>query len=174
MAKFLTVDRRGELRDGVELCAQRHFDINPSELQRHVDAMFPGGVSRHGDWYFLHSGSLANVASPAIELLFEYVRRAHFLDRPSRFTSYFGVESLPEAQTFNQRFADGKAAIWEVEATSWFRGNMDLLTSTQSNLVYSYFAHLYWQGAPGPIQPFWENLLIPPVRVLRKVAAAKP
>ena len=169
MAIFYTVDRSGKLKEGMELNTQRHGDILPAELQQHVDFMFPNGVSKHGDSYFLSSGSKANIASPAIEILFEYARRAHFQDKPSRFTSLFGVDSLLSATDFNTRYAEGKAGIWEVDADVYFRGNMNLLTSNQTTLVYSYFAHLYWKGETGPIPPFWEYLLTPPVRVLRRV-----
>ncbi len=169
MAKFFTVDRRGYLHTGMELHLTKHTDIIPQELQSHVDMMFPDGVSRHGDQYFLGSESHAAVASPAIELLFEYVRRAHFPYQPSRFKSFFAVETFSEAELFNQRYGEGKGTIWEIEATGWFRANMNLLTSNQTNLVFSYFAHSYWRGEPGPDQPLWEMLLTPPVRVLAQV-----
>ena len=174
MTKFFTVDRSGTLTQGMKIAIHRHTDIDPPSLQKHVDVMFPNGVSKHGDSYFLSSGSRANVTSPAIELLFEYVRRAHFSDRPSRFTSFFAVDSLPAATAFNDKYGGGAAAIWEVEADAYFRGNMTLLTSNQTNLVYSYFAHLYWSGEIGPVdvEPFWEFLLACPVKVLRLVVPA--
>lgn len=172
MAKFFTVDRWGTLSEGMELCTQRHTDINLPELQEHVDFLFSDGVSRHGDAYFLSNESKASVTSPAIELLFEYVRRSYFPNKPSRFTSFFGVSSLPAAVEFNARFGARKGAIWEVEASDYFRGDMNLLTSNATTLVHSYFAHLYWKGEDGPIQPFWEVLLVPPVRVLRQIIPA--
>lgn len=43
---------------------------------------------------------------------------------------------------------------------------MALLTTDQTNLVYSYFAELYWTGEAGPIEPYWEVLLVPPVHVI--------
>jgi len=172
MPTFFTVDRSGALASGMEIAIRRHTDINPPFLQKHVDAMFPDGVSKHGDLYFLNNESRANVTGPAIELLFEYVRRAHFPDKPSRFASFFAVDSLPAAIEFNAKYGGGAAAIWEVEANAHFRGDMTLLTSGQSNLFYSYFAHLYWSGEAGPEKPFWEILLACPVKVLQLAVPA--
>jgi hypothetical protein len=47
---------------------------------------------------------------------------------------------------------------------------MNLLTSQETTLVYSWFAHAYWSGERGPVDPFWECLLIPPIKVLGTVA----
>ncbi len=150
----------------------RFDDLKPPELQGHVDAMFPKGVSRHGDHYFLQNSSRAAVASPAIELLFEYVRRANFPERPSRFQSWFGVQSLDEARAFRVRFCSGQGPIWRVTANQFFRANMNLLTSQQTTLVYSWFAHTYWRGDVGPVPAFWELLLVPPIKVLELIQEA--
>ena len=103
MPKLYTVDRRGTLREGMVLDLVRFTDISPRELQLHLDNMFPQGVSCHGNNYFLSNGSHGVVVSPMIELLFEYVRRACYPDRPSRFTSWFGVESVDDAKRFRER-----------------------------------------------------------------------
>lgn len=169
MALFYTVDRHGTLTADLEIQVKRYSDLSPPALQRHVDFMFPDGVSHHGNSYFLDSGRNAAVTNPGIELLIEYVRRAHFSEKPSRFCSAFGVETLADAHVFNKQFSQAKSAIWQVEADNYFRCNMSLLTRNQSVLVDSYFAHLYWQGEEGPASPFWEFLLIPPVRVLRQI-----
>src|SRR5688572_10873944 len=98
-------------------------DVSPPELQEHVSALFPLGVSRHGEEYFLRSSSRADVASPAIELLLEYVRRANFPSRPSRFASWFGVSSVDEALAFRRRFCGGQGRLWLVSAEDSFRAN---------------------------------------------------
>ena len=170
MIELFTVDRAGTLREGDVLNLTKYADIAPPELQVHADAMFPLGVSRHGNQYFLGSGSKGSVASPAIELLFEYVRRASFPDRPSRFTSWFATESITDAATFRARYCAGTGVIRRVQAPTTHRANMHLLTSNQTVLVYSWFAHLYWSGEAGPVQPFWEHLLVPPVEILDVVA----
>lgn len=78
MNTFFTVDRVGTLTKGLEIDLVKYKDIRPAELQNHVDSMFPKGVSRHGDYYFLGNESFAKVTNPSIEILFEYVRRARY------------------------------------------------------------------------------------------------
>ena len=168
MKQFYTVDRLSKLQGGQVLQLLKSKDLHPKELQTHVDALFADGVSPHGDKYFLRNSSLASVASPAIEFLFEYVRRAHSPRRPSRFQSWFATESIEDAKSFRTKFG-GSGPIWQVTAAIHFRANMNLLTSNHTSLVYSWFAHTYWRGEAGPVDPFWEVLLVPPVRVLERV-----
>jgi len=61
-----TVDRkRGLVQDQViELVC--HANLDPPELQTHVDELFPDGVSFHGDFYFLNSEQDARLSSPNI------------------------------------------------------------------------------------------------------------
>ncbi|MCH8048074.1 MAG: DUF2441 domain-containing protein [Planctomycetes bacterium] len=170
MHDFYTVDGLGQFRDGLQLDLERFEDLSPPELQQHVDHIFSEGVSRHGDEHFLKNTSRASVASPAIELLFEYVRRAHFPDRPSRFQSWFGTSDIQSALEFRTQYRGASDALWVISAEHSFRANMRLLTSDRSTLMYSHFAHLYWSGEQGPISALWENLLVPPVHVVRRVS----
>ena len=169
MPEFFTIDGLGRLNDGLQLDLECFRDLDPPELQQHVDRLFPNGVSRHGDEFFLKNTSFTSVASPAIELLFEYVRRAHFLDRPSRFQSWFGTPDIQTALEFRTQYREGSEALWVVSAEQSFRANMKLLTLNETTLLCSYYSHLYWSGEQGPIHPLWENLLVPPVRVVRRV-----
>ena len=170
MRQFYIVDRIGTLRQGQVLNLERFNDLKPPQLQSHVDEMFPNGVSRHGERYFLKNSTYASVASPAIELLFEYVRRAHFPERPSRFQSWFAVDSITDAKGFRNRFGQGQGAIWRVASETVWQADMNLLTAHQTTLVCSWFAHTYWRGEAGPGQTFWEFLLTPPVHVLECIA----
>lgn len=173
MSEYYTVDRANRLTSGLVFELEKHGDINPDFLQSHVDSMFPEGVSRHGDQYFLSNSAQANVASPAIELVFEYVRRAHFLTAPSRFQSWFGTDSVEAAVEFRNRFAPNSGArIWRIECNDVFRANMNLLTAADSALVQSWRAHQYWQGQAGLGDAFWEYLLRGTVRVLEPVPEA--
>jgi hypothetical protein len=174
MPKLYTVDRRGTLREGMVLDLVRFTDISPRELQLHLDNMFPQGVSCHGNNYFLSNGSHGVVVSPMIELLFEYVRRACYPDRPSRFTSWFGVESVDDAKRFRERYGGGMGAIFEVQADGIFRANMGLLRIDRTVLTCSFYAHCYWQSQPGPkgVEQFWEVLMVPPIRVIGRIEEA--
>jgi len=167
-----TVDRAGALVPGVVLGRTRHRDIEPPELQDHVDELFPRGVTRHGNEYLLNGGKPAQDVSGNIELLFEYVRRARFPNAPSRFESIFGWEDPQAARDFGLRCGQPNAAVWEVESTLGpFRADMRCLTLDGSVLGISYLAERYWSQleAAQVGQPEWELLLTPPVRVLRKI-----
>jgi hypothetical protein len=169
MNNYYTVDRLGRLQENQVIELIRYNDINPPELQSHVNDMFPAGVSHHGERYFLRNESQARLASPNIELLFEYVRRAQYPNRPSRFQSFFAFETIEQAVTFRERYGIANSIVWEVESEENFRADMNLLTIRDNSiLVYSYFAHLYWRGETRE-SPFWEYLLVPPIKALRRI-----
>ena len=168
MAIFYTVDRKNTLSEGLEINLRKYDDVTPIELQKHVNEMFPDGVSCHGEFYFLKDQTRANATSPNIELLFEYVRRANFPDRPSRFQAVFGTEDIEHAKEFRKRFGKSEDNIWKIESNNYFRADMSFLTLNDTLLVYSYFANRYWSGESSDI-PLWEVLLSPPIKILKKV-----
>ncbi|PND53624.1 DUF2441 domain-containing protein [Rhodococcus sp. ENV425] len=166
-AGFYTVDRKGSLQQGQTMELIRFDDVDPPELQEHLDMLFPKGVTAHGDNNFVKNDTHFQISSYTIELVWENVRRAHFPTTPSRFQSVFAVETLRAAQAFRNAFGQADHKIWIVEAQSSFRANMDLLRNASTALVTSYLAHLYWaQQSPSGHSEFWETLLTPPVRVL--------
>lgn len=188
MSTFFTVDRRGILHQDQILNLTIHNDIKihwnngvpefdllyedgrqEDELQAHVNKLFANGVSTHGNQYFLDGQSYTSVTSPFIELLFEYVRRSYFAEKPSRFESFFACESLEQARAFRAKYGNG--TIWKVECDDAFRADMSLLTIEQESiLLTSYSAHRYWSGLADFRGPsFWEYLLTPPVHVLKRV-----
>ena len=166
MEEFFTVDRARSLTPGAVLNLRTFRDINPAEFQAHVDALFPSGVSRHGDWYFLTQPKQPNAVNEVIELLAEYIRRAHYSSRPSRFQSWFGTATIADARAFRSEFGCGNGTIWRVKAGGCFRANMRLLTFGGSNLTRSWLVHQYWQGLAGNGAPFWECVLTPPIEVV--------
>lgn len=164
---FYAVDRAKGLEEGCVIDLVKHQDINPSFLQEHVDSMFPSGVSVHGDKYFLFNGAKGAIATPAIELLFEYVRRAHFHNITSRYESFFAWQTIEEAKYFRLKFGDINDRIFEIRsANKFFRANMNLLNNELSTLGCSYLANEYWKGGEGPVgHHLWEYLLDLPVTV---------
>lgn len=170
MTVLYTVDRLGTLTPNQVCRLIRYDDIKPEVLNTHVTDMFPDGVSQHGNAYFLGSEQKALIASPALELTFEYVRRALYPDRPSRFQSMFAVDSLESAKSFMKKYPNDNSSIWEVEAETIFRANMNMLYAGDSILVTSYLANVYWAGESGPDNsPFWEYLLKCPVTIRERV-----
>lgn len=172
-ARFFTVDRRGSLSTGQVISLSKP-DISPTELSQHAYALFPAGVSNHGNAHFLSAGASGQGLNFNIDLIFEYVRRSEFPHRPSRYQSVFAWETQSEAEAFRNKSIDTAAApIFEVECDDHFRCDMGLLTIGAAILCISYNASLYWKGDPaigGDATPVWEHLLTPPVRVLSQVA----
>lgn len=164
---FFSVDRSGTLVADATLGLTTFHDVVPDAFQKHVDMMFPDGVTRHGDQYFV-TATAAVAVNSAIELLFEYVRRSRYPKRLSRFQSVFAWETLEDAERFRSEAGSAADSIWEVEGADHFRTDMRLLTMGGSNLQLSWNANQYWAGAPSS-DPTWEVLLSPPVRVVRKV-----
>jgi hypothetical protein len=169
MPQFYSLDRLGTLNENIEIGLTCYSDISPAELQQHVDLLFPDGLSRHGERYFLKNYMSPRLSAPSIEMLFEYVRRACYPERPSRFQSMFAFESLNEAVAFKSRYGNGQGTIWQIESIEYFKADMGLLVFGNTILVHSYLAHKYWKGEAGQ-NPIWEVLLIPPIRVIKRAA----
>lgn len=170
MPRYFHVDRQASLSLGTVIHLQVFADVRPMELQAHLSELLPDGVTRHGDHYLV-SNNRAVDTSAAIEFAYEYVRRAAFSDRPSRYQSFFATPDLDSARAFRTEFAAGQAApIWEVEADEGFHTDMHLVThaANTSSLVMSSFAHRYWTPHPTP-SPQSEVLLRPPMTVVRHV-----
>lgn len=169
MPTFFHVDRMFRVNPSSELLLTEFKDINRPELQAHLDEMFPEGVSVHGDRYFLQSSMSPTLTDPNIEIFFEYVRRSSFPNKVSRYQSFFGSESIDDAIRFRTSHGTPLDRIWKVEADTFHRADMNLLTKQCSILVYSYFAHLYWMGKPGSANPIWEILMKPPIKIIQQV-----
>ena len=171
MKIFFAVDRTDFLKEGKIISLAKYNDITPIELQRHVDDMFPEGLSHHGDRYFLTNNSVGTIASPAIELLFEYVRRAHFPTAISRFQSFFACETEAEAVSFKNIYGSSTDSIYEIYTNNnYMKVNMNLLINNNTTLVCSHFAHEYWSGSSSTLpNPFWEMLLELPIRIGKKL-----
>ena len=169
MARYFTVDREMSLRPNLLIKLVKYSDVKPQELQKHVNALFPQGVTSHGERYLLRGKTSAKGVSATIELLFEYVRRSLFPSHPSRFQSFFAYSTLKDAEAFKNQYGKPNSLIWEVEADNEFKADMRLLTLKGSLLVLSYNAHRYWSGLPSGDEPCWEFLLVPPVIVIRQI-----
>ncbi|AMY21470.1 hypothetical protein [Rhodococcoides fascians] len=170
MALFYTVDRAGMLKPDLILGLERYDDIDPVVLQGHLDSLFPNGITKHGEQYLAQGDSTLQLASPAIELIWENVRRARFSSAPSRFQSTFATEGIDSARRFRDEYGQGVGSIWTVEATISFEADMTLLHTGPSALVTSYCADLYWSQRQNPqCHPIWESLLTPPVRVIERI-----
>ncbi|GJH14986.1 DUF2441 domain-containing protein [Caballeronia novacaledonica] len=161
MTTFFHVDRSNQLLPG-QTVGLTTIQL-PVGREEHYEMLFPSGVSRHG---FYYTGLRANEPDPGMELLWEFVRRAAFAERPSRLTSMFAWPSLAEAESFKRERGLRDARIFEVEAdtNAAFIANMHLLNSSGPLLLTSELAHAYWAGEAGPTTvnlrpPRWEVLI---------------
>ena len=140
---FYSVDRSGLYQTGgtLDLWQQdkvlgRPFWRLPDwfeadDLRTHVAELFPDGLSQHGWQYMVerhdfirptNSDALFVNHNMVVELVFEYVRRAVFPSRGSRFQSFFAWESLEMARAFRK---EGQA-LYRVESSSIFRAGPEL------------------------------------------------
>ena len=164
-----TVDRNRTLEEGRVINLVKYSDVRPPELQVHIDFLFPDGVTSHGESYMLRGRTPAKGVNEVIELLFEYVRRSRFPSRPSRFQSVFAFENIDQAVDFRNEYGTPDSLIWEVESDVAFKADMRLLTLEGSLLTLSYNAHRYWKGISSGDNPLWEYLMVPPVKVIRRI-----
>ena len=182
MARYYTVDRSGKLSTGQEVRPDTDFSASEffpvqdhftrQDLEELTQQLFPGGLTFHGKRYLLDECLIMTTPLgpapyvphiPMIELVFELVRRVFFAEKPSRMTSIFAWATRSEAVAFQKDY--GGASICEIEAETFFRGDMNLLFLGGSGVGAMLFAMKYWRGESSPT-PRWEYLLVPPVRVI--------
>ena len=173
MATYFHVDRRARFAAGQTIDLSELDLAAVPDLAEHCNHLFPNGVSAHGKQYLNTSVKPGN-GDAALELIWEYVRRAHFPNRPSRFTATCAWRELEEAIAWRDRAGASNAKIWQLDATEGFVANMNLLNVSTSTLRASQFAHAYWAGEQGPAMdvmrpPCWEILLCGPITVVEEV-----
>ena len=166
--KAFTVDRKGLLTEGLVM---NLHSIPPGirpEARDLLEARYPDGLSHHGLGYLFGSVS---IDSAQIEIFFELIRRAHFPEAPSRYSSIFASEQLSDAIEFRERRCASEGSIWELEfPASAFRADASCLKGTVPVFELEYLAHLYWSGDSSGIDaPDWELLITPPAIVSREV-----
>lgn len=182
MAEFFLVDRFGGCKTGVDLYFQSPFYAvdhhtmpglqTAAEIAETLTAMFPEGLSLHGQRYLLEPHVMPQggySVNHLIELVFELVRRARFPTKPTRFQSFFGCETVEQARIFRQRFCQPFHCIYRVHADDFCRCDMELLKLGVSGSSALNLVGKYWSGSASP-NPFWEER--PPVRVAERVDPA--
>lgn len=146
--------------------------IQPIELHNMVTNLFPRGVSKHGDGYFLSANAIAGQINFSIDWGLEFYRRAMRPSTPSRYECIFACETLAGAVAFRSQYRSPNSPIYEVEADEDLihRGDMALLNNTNCCLVYTYQIEHYWAGTTFLQQPFWEILIPLPATIGNRVA----
>ncbi|EMH0544179.1 DUF2441 domain-containing protein [Enterobacter hormaechei] len=171
MTTYYTVDAGNYYSQGMLINPVKP-SIQPVELQAMVTALFPRGVSHHGNGYFLSASAIAGDINFSIDWGLEFYRRAMRPNTPSRYECLFACEKLENAKDFRAKFRNPSSPIYEVDADENLvhRGDMSLLIRDNSCLVYTYQIEHYWSGTTFSQQPFWEILIPLPVSIGRRVA----
>lgn len=136
--------------------------------------LFPDGMTNHGRQY-MTTFPQDQGAAWATEALLEAIRRAEHPDKPSRMTSVFAFETIPDARAFVGRYGliANRSMIFEIDGNVLHRANMEL-TGVSASLAGAFSfaaARAYWLGEQGPAPALWELLLEPPITLGRVVDA---
>lgn len=171
MTTYYTVDSGNFYSTGM-IVSPITPSIQPIELHNMVTSLFPHGVSKHGDGYFLSANAKAGKIDYSIDWGLEFYRRAMRPKAPSRYESIFACETLSGAKFFRSQYRNPNAPIYEVKADENLihRGDMALLDNSNSCLVYTYQIEHYWAGTTYNQQPFWEILIPLPATIGNRVA----
>ena len=169
---LFTVDRAGSFKEGHVCELSQISNIAPEYLRCFASDLCPNGLSQHGNYYLVSSNlDEASSLNSHTEMLFEWVRRARYPDRPSRFQSMFAVGDIDSAIRFMSIYGSRNQAVYELSSLGAFRADMRLITyPRQTAILSSYFAELYWQGLPWHEgEPTWEWIVPCPVTIGRRV-----
>ncbi|MGG5288861.1 DUF2441 domain-containing protein [Pseudomonas shirazensis] len=162
------MDRLSCFKDGYVCELSQLYRLSQDHLKDFAIELFPEGLSQHGHHYLVSS----NLDTPSkqnshAEIFFEWIRRARFPSRPSRYQSMFAVDDLDSALQFRSNFGSIDHAIYELSSPSAFKADMRLITfPRQTPILSSYLAELYWQGLPWHEgEPIWEWIVPCPVTI---------
>ena len=150
------------------MLAKKYFDID----------LGPHGLSMLCPYLM----SDTTVEEAITEIIFEYIRKIHFPEKSSRFSSVYASESIETAQIWkklwekNFKDQEGQVAqsLWEIEfETPAMIFDASFLDSFGDNRIFSpllliHNAHMYWYGAKSN-HPLPELLIPYPVTVVRKI-----
>lgn len=145
------------------------------EAVEKIKELFPNGISNHGKQYLHDKYNYVNDADNnsyisylhIIEITFELIRQISFKDKPSRFESLFGCETIEEAIKFRTEKGNQSNKIYKVSTDSFFKADMNLLyTATIPGNIL--IAEKYWRGESSK-NPFWEILMKAPINILEEI-----
>jgi hypothetical protein len=187
MQTFFTADRSMRLASGMTLelfqkpqnmkqALQVRDVFDHADLEALLAKEFPEGISRHGMQYLLDNNNYRHLNgatdfewvrySPAVELIFEYVRKADFPELPSRFTCAFACDTPEEAGAF---FGNQSLPVFEIKTSlRVFRADENFLKISPHHLGTILMAKRYWSGEMSA-NPKVEVLLECPAVIGRKV-----
>ncbi|TKV76728.1 DUF2441 domain-containing protein [Rhizobium sp. AU243] len=174
--RLFSADRRGLYGNGPLVLTKRTYgifrEIEPTQLyskeaiEHHIQELFPEGLSIHGWLHIAHTARFGDGmhSDAAMEIVFEYVRRAVFPHMPSRMQCFFAFDDLDRVLSFAS-LTHNVIRVVELRSERIVRLDMNWLKMAPQVAGLSFFAHQYWSGTP-TASPDWEYLLFPPVDVI--------
>ncbi len=146
-----------------------------AELKSYLSEFFPSGISYHGMQYLLDNNNLISsgyaepliTLSPAIEIIYETIRRSEFPDKPSRMTCAYACLTIQDAQNY---FNDASLPIFEISTNKkYFIADSSLLKIGSNHLSTLVMARKYWSGSTSE-DPQLEVLIECPAVIGERVA----
>ncbi|ELY1591600.1 DUF2441 domain-containing protein [Proteus mirabilis] len=122
------------------------------ELEIYLSEFFPSGISFHGMRYLLNNNNFVNSAneepaialSPAIEIIYETIRRSEYPEKPSRMTCAYACQTIDDAKNY---FNEPDIPIFEISTNNkWFIADSALLKIGHNHLSTLVMARKYWSG----------------------------
>lgn len=180
MARFFHVARVHEQLHAGQVLGLRSvpFQTATADELPHLRSFLGEGISEHGFRYLVarRSEPPKTDTNGMLEMLAEYLRRAEYSDRLSRFRAFFAVRQREDADRFAKEYppertareAPPPAEVWEVEGEMAFETDMRRLELGATWLTALSNLHAYWQGIPTN-EPLFEVLLRMPVTVIARV-----
>lgn len=190
MTKLYTLDRMGLLSANQLIDLNNDFKdlplieiqdlISKDDLISRVNALYPTGISKHGENYLLgriivndNRGAPTHFVhtEPMAEIIFELVRKAEFPTLPSRMQCLYCWQNLEDLQRFCNDHSlnyDSSLRIYEIDADDFFVGDMRLLYLGGQVLNALEFARMYWSGERSS-NPHLEVLVPLPVQLGSRV-----
>lgn len=145
------------------------------ELKSYLSEFFPSGISYHGMQYLLDNNNFISsnypepliTLSPAIEIIYETIRRCEFPDKPSRMTCAYACLTIQDAQNY---FNDASLPIFEISTNKkHFIADSSLLKIGSNHLSTLVMARKYWSGSTSE-DPQLEVLIECPAVIGERVA----
>ncbi len=155
--KLFHIDRLGRLSENSRIDLFSDYSVNGFDCSM-IKTQYPEGITEHGNIYLFEPNE-----NSYIESVFELIRRMHYPSALSRFQCVFAVAEQDLGKMKNVIRASTDVRIFEVEAETYEKRDMSLLTG-KCHFLIEHFAHDYWSGNTS-LDPLYEYLLKPPVFV---------
>lgn len=175
MSIYYAVDRRGLFKQNGQLNLSA-MSLDTTKLPVQAASQFKSGISPHGITYYIgenfHVQNNANQPAASIEYALELLRQQRYPEKPSRFLSIFGCETLDEAKHFRGQYAPHKLSspIYEISSNEKVhRGDMNLLDARCPIFEFDRRLNAYWSEETYPLreayEPFWEIIIPLPANI---------